>query len=209
MTDDPEAGRLTRLLHRHRNGDDAAFDELVSIAYDELRRVARGQLVRRGTPGTLSPTSLVHEVYVQLRDERGVDWQDRGHFFAISARAMRRILVDHARRRGAKKRGDGMPIFTLTDIDPAIDQQAGGGHGGHADHADRILAIDQAVTALGRVQARLAQLVECRYFAGLTEEETAEALGISVRTVQRDWIRARAWLLKTLGDGGPPPETSS
>jgi RNA polymerase sigma factor (TIGR02999 family) len=131
-----------------------------------------------------------------LRDERGVDWQDRGHFFAISARAMRRILVDHARRRGAKKRGDGMPVFTLTDIDPAIDQTA--------THADRILAIDQAVTALGRVQARLAQLVECRYFAGLTEEETAEALGVSVRTVQRDWIRARAWLLKTLADTPSP-----
>jgi RNA polymerase sigma-70 factor (ECF subfamily) len=198
---DPEAGRLTHLLQRHRMGDDEAFDELVSIAYDQLRRVARAQLVRRGTPGTLSPTSLVHEVYVQLKDERGVDWQDRGHFFAISARAMRRILVDHARRRGAKKRGDGVPVFALTEFDPAIDQ--------HANHADRILAIDQAVTALGRVQARLAQLVECRYFAGLTEEETAEALGVSVRTVQRDWIRARAWLLKTLGDAGPTPEASS
>jgi RNA polymerase sigma factor (TIGR02999 family) len=195
VTPDPEPGRLTHLLQRHRQGDDEAFDELVSIAYDQLRRVARGQLVRRGTPGTLSPTSLVHEVYVQLRDERGVDWQDRGHFFAISARAMRRILVDHARRRGAKKRGDGVPVFALTDLDPAIDQSA--------NHADRILAIDQAVTALGRVQARLAQLVECRYFAGLTEEETAEALGVSVRTVQRDWIRARAWLLKTLGDSPP------
>lgn len=195
MTPDPEPGRLTHLLQRHRLGDDEAFDELVSIAYDQLRRVARGQLVRRGTPGTLSPTSLVHEVYVQLRDERGVDWQDRGHFFAISARAMRRVLVDHARRRGAKKRGDGMPVFALTDIDPAIDQPA--------NHVDRILAIDQAVTALGRVQERLARLVECRYFAGLTEEETAEALGVSVRTVQRDWIRARAWLLKTLGDSSP------
>jgi RNA polymerase sigma-70 factor, ECF subfamily len=201
VTSDPETGRLTRLLQRHRMGDDEAFDELVSIAYDQLRRVARGQIVRRGTPGTLSPTSLVHEVYVQLRDERGVDWQDRGHFFAISARAMRRILVDHARRRGAKKRGDGLPVFALTDFDPAIDQ--------HADHADRILAIDQAVTALGRVQARLAQLVECRYFAGLTEEETAEALGVSVRTVQRDWIRARAWLLKTLGDASQAPGPSS
>jgi RNA polymerase sigma-70 factor, ECF subfamily len=179
-------------------GDDEAFDELVSVAYDQLRRVARAQLVRRGTPGTLSPTSLVHEVYVQLKDERGVDWQDRGHFFAISARAMRRILVDHARRRGAKKRGDGIPVFELNELDPAIGRH--GNHADHADHADRILAIDQAVTALGRIQARLAQLVECRYFAGLTEEETAEALGVSVRTVQRDWIRARAWLLKTLGD---------
>jgi RNA polymerase sigma-70 factor (ECF subfamily) len=197
VTPDPEPGRLTHLLQRHRLGDDEAFDELVSIAYDQLRRVARAQLVRRGTPGTLSPTSLVHEAYVQLRDERGVDWQDRGHFFAISARAMRRILVDHARRRGAKKRGDGMPVFVLNEFDPAIDPPA--------NHADRILVIDQAVTALGRVQARLAQLVECRYFAGLTEEETAEALGVSVRTVQRDWIRARAWLLKTLGDSSPPP----
>ena len=198
MTPDPEAARLTQLLQRHRMGDDEAFDELVSIAYDQLRRVARAQLLRRGTPGTLSPTSLVHEVYVQLRDERGVDWQDRGHFFAISARAMRRILVDHARRRGAKKRGDGKPLFALDAFDPAIDH-----------HEDRILAIDQAVNALGRVQARLARLVECRYFAGLTEEETAEALGVSVRTVQRDWIRARAWLLKTLGDASQAPEPSS
>jgi RNA polymerase sigma factor (TIGR02999 family) len=105
---------------------------------------------------------------------------------------MRRILVDHARRRGAKKRGDNVPVFALSDFDPAIDH-----------HTDRILAIDQAVTALGQVQARLARLVECRYFAGLTEEETAEALGVSVRTVQRDWIRARAWLLKTLADSTP------
>jgi RNA polymerase sigma-70 factor (ECF subfamily) len=185
-------------------GDDEAFDELVSIAYDQLRRVARAQLLRQGTPGTLSPTSLVHEVYVQLKDERGVDWQDRGHFFAISARAMRRILVDHARRRGAKKRGDGVPVFVLTDLDQVFDQ-----HGDRGDHADRILAIDQAVTALGRVQARLARLVECRYFAGLTEEETAEALGVSVRTVQRDWIRARAWLLKTLGDRDPDSSPDS
>jgi RNA polymerase sigma factor (TIGR02999 family) len=198
VTPDPEAARLTLLLQRHRMGDDGAFDELVSIAYDQLRRVARAQLLRRGTPGTLSPTSLVHEVYVQLRDERGVDWQDRGHFFAISARAMRRILVDHARRRGAQKRGDGVPVFALDDFDPAVDH-----------HPDRILAIDQAVNALGRVQARLARLVECRYFAGLTEEETAEALGVSVRTVQRDWIRARAWLLKTLGEASQTPGPSS
>lgn len=192
MGTDDARGQITRLLQRHRAGEDAAFDELVSLVYDHLRRVARGQLARRAPFETLSATSLVHEAYVQLRDEHGVDWQDRAHFFAISARAMRRILVDRARQRCALKRGQGASPVPLRDDDFPIEAQA-----------ERVLAVDQALTSLGQVEARLAQLVECRYFGGMTDDETATALGVSVRTIQRDWIRARAWLLKTLGDAVP------
>jgi RNA polymerase sigma factor (TIGR02999 family) len=186
---DDARGQITRLLQRHRAGEPEAFDELVSLVYDHLRRVAQGQLARRAPFETVSATALVHDAYVQLRDERGVDWQDRAHFFAVSARAMRRILVDRARHRHAQKRGGGASPVPLHDDDHPIEAQA-----------ERVLAVDQALTSLSQVETRLAQLVECRYFAGMTDDETAAALGVSVRTIQRDWIRARAWLLKTLGD---------
>jgi RNA polymerase sigma factor (TIGR02999 family) len=185
---DPDApGSITALLQRHHQGDRDAFDRLVSIVYEQLRRVARGQLAR-GWPGnTVSTTTLVHEAYVQLVTETGVDWQDRHHFFAICARAMRRILVDHARRRGARKRDGGRPPVRLDEVGAGIDTQT-----------ELIVAVDQALASLEALDARLARVVECRYFAGMTEDETARALGTSLRTVQRDWLRARGWLLKQL-----------
>jgi RNA polymerase sigma-70 factor (ECF subfamily) len=179
---------ITRLLQRHRDGDRDAFDRMIPLVYQQLRVIARRQLARNGQRGPLlDTTSLVQEVYLQLVGEDGVDWQSRGHFFAICARAMRRIMVDDARRRLAAKRGGGAVEVTLVP-DMVVD----------ANEPERLLAIDDALCKLADFNPRLAQLVECRYFAGMTEEETAEATGSSLRTVQRDWMRARAWLLKAL-----------
>ncbi len=182
------SSEITQLLQRHHQGERGAFDEMVPLVYERLRVIARGQIARAGRQGqTLDTTALVQEAYLQLVEEHGVDWQDRAHFFAICARAMRRILVDDARRRHAAKRGGGVVDLTLQPDMIAVDTQA-----------DMILAVDAALDELAAFNERLAQVVECRYFAGMTEEETAQALGSSLRTVQRDWMRARAWLLKSL-----------
>ncbi len=177
---------ITQLLQRHRSGERAAFDALVPMVYARLREIAKRQRRRDGLGGeTLSTTALLQEAWLQLVDETGVDWQSRTHFFAICARAMRRILVDAARARCRDKRGGGQPDLTLTPDLVAIDEQA-----------EDILAVDLALEQLRQFNERLAQVVECRYFGGLSEEETAAALDTSLRTVQRDWLRARAWLLK-------------
>ncbi len=180
-------GEITRLLHAHAGGDRGAIDQLVPLVYEQLRRIARRQLARDGRPQTLSTTSLVHEAYMQLADESGVAWQNRSHFFAICARAMRRILVDAARRRGAAKRGGSLPRL---EVDPSLIGVDG--------QTELVLAVDQALGRLAGVEPRLERVVECRYFAGMSEEETAEALAVSLRTVQRDWMRARAWLQREL-----------
>jgi RNA polymerase sigma factor (TIGR02999 family) len=186
-----QRGDITALLARHQAGDRGAYDELVSLVYDELRRIARGQLARGWPSDTVTPTALVHEAYVQLIDETGVDWQGRSHFFAICARAMRRTLVDRARHHGARKRSGALHPLSLEDVKVGVEP-----------HAELVIAVDEAMRSLERFNERLARVVECRYFAGLTEEETAQTLGLSVRTVQRDWTRARAWLLKELGAMG-------
>ena len=188
MTSRTTSDEITRLLQRHHHGDREAFDRLVTLAYEQLRAVARGQLARAGRRGqTLDTTALVQEAYLDLFDEHGVDWQDRGHFFAVCARAMRRILVDDARRRQAVKRGAGAAAVTLQPDMVAIEARS-----------EQVLAVDAALEDLAAFNPRLAQVVECRWFAGMTEEETARALDTSLRTVQRDWMRARAWLLKAL-----------
>ena len=182
------SSEITQLLQRHHQGDREAFDRMVPLVYQRLRVIARGQLARGGRRGqTLDTTGLVQEAYLQLVGEHGVDWQDRAHFFAVCARAMRRILVDYARRRLAAKRGGGVADVTLQPDLVAVDTQS-----------ELIVAVDEALEGLAMFNERLARVVECRYFAGLTEEETAQALGSSLRTVQRDWMRARAWLLKAL-----------
>ena len=171
------------MLLAHGAGDEDAFAQLLPMVYQDLRRIAHRQL-RRGRPGqTLNTTGLVHEAYLKMVDQSRVSWQDRGHFFAISARAMRQIIVDYARQRLAAKRGGGQPHDPLDENQIAIEEQA-----------DWLLAIDEALSRLAKMDARLTKVVECRFFAGLTEEETAEALEVSVRTVQRDWMRARGWL---------------
>jgi RNA polymerase sigma factor (TIGR02999 family) len=191
MADQPNPGAITRLLHAHRDGDRAAFDELVEVLQRELRVMARQQL-RRVPPGqTLDTLSLVNEAYLRMIGDVRVDWQDRAHFFAVVSRAMRWILVDRARRAGAVRRGGGLASVAL---DSAVI--------GFTEPADTVLAIHRALELLESFNARLARLVECRFFAGMSEEEIAEALGISVRTVQRDWTRARAWLQRAL-DGAP------
>lgn len=187
MPSDP-ANDITRLLQRHHAGDRDAFDRMVPLVYDQLRGIARRQLARGGPRGPLlDTTSLVQEAYLQLVGEDGVDWQNRGHFFAICARAMRRIMVDDARKRLAAKRGGGSAEVTL-EAEMVADSA----------EPEHLLAIEDALCKLAAFNPRLAQLVECRYFAGMTEEETAEAMQSSLRTVQRDWMRARAWLLKAM-----------
>lgn len=179
---------ITELLLAHGGGDAAALGRLVPLVYDDLRRIARGQLRRRRPGDTLATTGLVHEAYVRLVDQSRASWRDRGHFFAVSAIAMRQIVVDHARRRMRVKRGGDRVTVPLAEVqEPA------------AREAAQILEIDQALERLAKIDARLAQVVECRYFAGLTEEETAAALGVSVRTAQREWFKARAWLRQELG----------
>ena len=174
---------VSEALLAYRQGSPGAFDRLVALVYEDLRRIARRQLGRLRPGYTLNSTGLVHEAYLKMVDQSRASWQDRSHFFAVSARAMRQILVDHARRRGRLKRGGDRK---LTELDEAMTPVA-------AD-ADQILLIHEALDRLTTVDGRLTQVVECRFFAGYSEEETAEILGVSSRTVRRDWLRARAWL---------------
>lgn len=180
--------QITELLIAHRDGDRDAFDRLLPMVYDDLRRIARSQL-RRIRPGeTLNTTALVHEAYVKLVDQAKVPWGDRSHFFGIAARAMRQIIVDYARERGAQKRGGGKHHVPLDENQIAIEEQA-----------EMLLALDTALDRLNALSERLTRVVECRFFGGLTEEETATTLGVSKRTVQRDWIKAKGWLRKEMG----------
>jgi RNA polymerase sigma factor (TIGR02999 family) len=181
----PPAGdtrQVTDLLLEMRGGDTQAMDRLLTLVYGELRRMAHAQL-RRERPGhTLSTTGLVHETYMRLVDQTRVEWRDRAHFLAAAAWAMRRILVDYARRNRAARRGGGNVRFTLD-----VDVPAG-------ERSELLLALDEALDRLAALDGRLGQVVECRYFGGLTEQETAEVLGVTRRTVQRDWAKARGFL---------------
>jgi RNA polymerase sigma factor (TIGR02999 family) len=177
------ASDITELLIAHSGGDAAALDRLVPLVYDDLRRLARRQLRRTVGDQTLDTAGLVHEAYLRLVDQSRASWRDRGHFFAVSALAMRQIVVDHARRRARVKRGSGRAAVSIDDVnEPAVKE------------AERVLELDLALQKLAAVDERLARVVECRYFAGFTDEETAAALDVSVRTAQREWFKARAWL---------------
>lgn len=181
---------VTELLLAYREGDKEAFDRLMPLVYDDLRRIAHRQLGGRRMDQILDTTSLVHESYLKMVDQTRVNWQDRNHFLAISARAMRQVIISYARKRNAAKRGGGEKAITLDEGRIAID-----------DQAEWLLALDQALERMGAKNERLARIVECRFFAGLSEEETAAALDVSVRTVQRDWMRAKAWLQEELRAG--------
>jgi RNA polymerase sigma-70 factor, ECF subfamily len=177
-----DSRQVTDLLLQMREGDTNAMDRLFPLVYEELRRMAHAQL-RRERPGhTLGTTGLVHETYVRLVDQTRVEWRDRGHFFVAAAWAMRRILVDYARRNRAARRGGGSVRLTLNEDLPA------------AERGEMLLALDEALDRLAALDRRLSQVVECRYFGGLTEQETADALGVTRRTIQRDWAKARGWL---------------
>jgi RNA polymerase sigma factor (TIGR02999 family) len=189
----PKTAEITTLLKAWSRGDAAALDRLTSLLYDELRRMARGYM-RHEHPGhTLQTTALVNEAYLRLVDAKGVDWQDRVHFLAVAARIMRRILVDAARSRASAKRGGGM---ARVDHSSAIDfdrlPQAG------SDRAAELCALDDALIGLSQMDPRRAQVIELRFFGGLTVDETAEVLKISPQTVMRDWKLARSWLAREL-----------
>ncbi len=178
---------VTQLLERQRAGDPAAFSRLVEVVYAELRTLARRQLRRQRSGGTFSTTAVVHEAYLKLAAHGGSGWESRGHFFAVAARAMRQILVDHARNRGRAKRGGGALHVELDEAAATLVQEA-----------ERILALDDALDRLEQEDPRAARVFECRFFVGLTDAETAEALGTSPRSVQRGWLAARDWLARDL-----------
>ncbi len=178
---------VTELLLSWHGGDEAARDRLVPLVYDQLHRLARAQFARERSGHTLQPTALVHETYLRLMGHRGLHWQGRTHFFALAATTMRRILVSHARRHRAAKRGMGGVAVTLSE-DHAVAE---------ARDVD-LLALDAALTELHKLDPRQCRVVELRYFGGLTIEETAEALRISPATVKLDWSLARAWLFRVL-----------
>jgi RNA polymerase sigma factor (TIGR02999 family) len=177
---------VTALLLKWHEGDKAALDRLVPLVYDELRRVARGRLkAERGQ--SLRTTALVHEAYLRLVDLDRLTIHSRTHFFAVAARLMRQILVDHARKRLAGKRGGGVTIVGLDGVSPASEPRA----------VD-VLALDEALDQLTLVDPRLCRVVELKFFAGLNIDETAEALDVSPVTVERDWVVAKAWLFQRL-----------
>lgn len=182
---------LTRLLEESAAGDEAAAARLFPIVYDELRRLAGAALRRERASHTLQPTALVHEAFLRLVDVTSSGLQDRGHFIAIAARAMRRVLVDHARSRDALKRGSGEVRLSIDDVDVAA-----------VDTRDiDLVGLDQALLRLAALDERQARIVELRFFGGLTVEETAVLIGSSDRTVKRDWQMARAWLRRELARG--------
>jgi RNA polymerase sigma factor (TIGR02999 family) len=181
---------VTELLLAWNEGDESAFRQLVPIVHAELRRIARRQMRRERDDHTLQTTALINEAYLRLIDLTRVRWQDRAHFFAMSSRLMRRVLVDHARSRQYLKRGAGALRVTL---DHALQE---------AEHRDPdLVALDDALEALAAIDERKSRVIEMRFFGGLSVAETAEALGVSPETVMRDWRLAKAWLLRELRDG--------
>jgi len=190
---------VTQILHRAAAGDAAASERLWDAMYAQVHRIAARQLRAERSDHTLSPTGLVHEAYLRLVDQREVEWADRAHFYRIAARMCRRVLVDHARRRGALRRGGDRE---RTSLDTRLAEQLADSGG---LSPDEVVALDDALDELGRLSPRLAAVVEMRYFAGLTEEETATTLAVTPRTVRRDWIKARGFLHDAIfGEADPP-----
>jgi RNA polymerase sigma factor (TIGR02999 family) len=190
------SAQITRLLHEWQAGDRAALDQLIPLVYDELHRIAARHMSREGRDGTLQTTGLVSEAYLKLVDQRHVVWQNRGHFFAIAAQVMRRILLDDARRRLREKRGGGA-------VQVAIGDDAIAAPGTPVD-AVELIAVDRALRDLEQLDPDQAKVVELRFFGGLTVEETSAALGISTATVKREWSTAKAWLFRELHMSGAP-----
>jgi RNA polymerase sigma factor (TIGR02999 family) len=180
------------LLAEWGRGNRGALDQLLPLVYVELRRIAARQLRRERTGHTLQPTALVHEVYLRLVDQRQVDWRGRAHFFGVAARVMRRILVDHARRRAAGKRGEGLEHLPIDAVCEPV-----------APNSVPILALDEVLRRLEALDPGLSTIVELRAFGGLTIEEAAHVLGVSPSTAKREWRTAKAWLTHELGRGRP------
>ena len=186
-----EAPSITKLLADLRSGRRDAFDQVLPLVYHELRRAARRELSVRPSD-SMSTTALVHELYLKFARTERADWRNRAHFLGVASVAMRHILVDRARRRSAEKRGGPQRHVTLDEELAATDTQA-----------ESLLELHEALDHLARLDERLARVVECRFFGGMTEQETAEALHVSVRTVRRDWIKARGLLYQALATVSP------
>ena len=178
---------ITKLLVDWRNGDQEALDQLMPLVYEELRRMANHYMRNERKGHTLQTSALVNEAYLRLVDHENIDWQNRSHFFGLAAQAMRRILVDHARSRNYQKRGGNAERVSLDEAANFAEERA-----------TELIALDEALQELAKLDPRKSQIVEMRYFGGLTGEEVAEALGISTATVSRDWETAKAWLLREL-----------
>jgi RNA polymerase sigma factor (TIGR02999 family) len=181
---------VTQLLVAYSNGNREALDELLPMVYSELRRIAELRMRRERKDHTLNATALVHEAYLKLMDQGDVSWQNRAHFFAISSRLMRQILIDYARKHNAEKRGGGTPDTLLDGKEIPI-----------GDRADELIALDEALERLAAFDERMARVVEYRFFGGLTIDETSAVLDVSPMTVKRDWRKAKAWLYRELKAG--------
>src|SRR5947207_10196362 len=186
-------GEVTQLLRKWSGGDEKALDQLVPVVYKELRRLAHYHLAHEADGHMLQSTALVHEVYLRLCAQDEPQWENRAHFFAVAARMMRRILVDQARRRLAGKRGGKAPRVNLDEVPDLSSSRAG-----------ELIALDEGMTELAKIDSRKVQVIELRFFGGLSVEEIAEVLKISPPTVRRDWKLARAWLLAGLGGKAQP-----
>lgn len=208
MADQPEQP-VTRLLAQWSAGNEAALGELTGLLYRELRSLAQRHLRRERPNHTIQRTALVHEAFVRLVSQQSVDWRSRAHFFALASTLMRRILVDHARARLSSKRGGGTPVLSLEELTaPPADPESAGpseiesiADSQEGDSDEDIAAIDEALNRLAAIDSRQVQVVQMRYFGGLTIEETAQALEISDATVKREWTLARAWLKRELSRG--------
>jgi RNA polymerase sigma factor (TIGR02999 family) len=181
------SGDITRLAREWSDGDDDAFQRLVELVYDDLRRIAHSHVRKTDGGETVNTTALVHEAYLKLAGAEPAEWGGRAQFYAFCSKAMRRILIDYARERNAQKRGGGRVQVPLTPESAVVDEEA-----------TRLLAVDEALTALERRDPRMVRIAECRFFAGLSVSETAEAMSVSPRTVEREWARARAYLHQLL-----------
>ena len=180
---------VTQILSAIEQGDQAAASELLPLVYDELRRLAASRMKQERSGQTLQPTALVHEAFLRLVGDNSKQWDGRGHFFAAAAEAMRRILIENARRKGRIKRGGELNRHDLDDNESIT----------NPENVDDLLALDEALNKLAQQDSQLSKLVELRYFTGLTIEETAEVLGVSPRTTKRNWSYARAWLQREMG----------
>lgn len=189
---------VTEFLIRARSGDASAVANVFPLIYEELRGLAERQLKREPDGHTLSPTALVHEAYMRLIDYTRMEWTGRAHFMAVASTAMRRILIDHARGQRSLKRFGKLRRISIDAIQLGTD-----------DQVELLIAVDAALERLAEHHARQARVVECRFFGGMTEEETAEALGVGLRTVKRDWARAKGWLYRELTDGELPEPASA
>lgn len=182
------ADNLTELLIEWREGDKTALDKLTPLVYDELRRIAHRYSRRERNGHTLQTTALVNEAYLRLAGTKNIGWQNRAHFFAVTAQVMRNVLIDHARRRLYAKRGGQAQHVPIDDLSLEMSEQ----------RADELVVLDEALSDLAKIDLRKARVVELRYFGGLSLEETAEVLEISLMTVRRDWRAAKAWLYKAV-----------